>query len=309
MGNYPSTYRNPGDATRTISDIVRLLVHKQEDLSAFDVSHYFQQYRGPPEGAELVLSEYPVQYDRRSLDDHSGEDYPPLAAVLRLYADEPSAWESVLRALIRRGPDLHARVRRDREDMTRIGYPCYMSSCGTPLDELFGWNEDPFVGRTAADGWLRVLASEGHDPSNYLREEHILRGEDMHFTHPSNFWMGDDTPRKLFFELGDRPSVFWDWWIDPKSSISLLREEFKCLTQIRLDWLRLERWEECWPYPLPLSSRLYEEYGPGLWSSECEARVKLADDRAMARTKAKAAKLLRAQRGKRPRRVPGAWPM
>ena len=306
MRTYPLSY-GQGDTTRTILDIVRLLVHKQEDLSAFDVSHYFQRYFGPPEGAELVISEYPVEYDRRSLDDYSGEGYPTLAAVLWSYAREPSAWESVLRALIRRGAGLHARVRRDREDMNRIWYPCHMADYGTPLDELFRWNEDPFERRIEADGWLRVLASEGHDPSNYLREEFILRAEEMHFTHPSICSSDHDSPRKLFFELGDRPSVYWDWWIDPKSSISLLREELKCLTQISR--FHPETWEEYWPYAVPLWSRLEQEYGYEAWSSECRAREKLADDRAIARTKAKAAKLLRAQRGKGPRRVPGAWPM
>ena len=99
----------------------RLLAHNQEDLSAVDVSHYFQGYRGPPEGAELILSEYPVQYDRRSLDDdYYGKGYPTLAAILRAYAREPSPWESILRALIRRGADLHARVRRHRREIIEL---------------------------------------------------------------------------------------------------------------------------------------------------------------------------------------------
>ena len=211
--------------------------------------------------------------------------------------------------MIRRGADLHARVRRHRRYMNTVGYPCHMADYGTPLDELFSRNKDPFAAKIAADGWLRVLASEGHDPSNYLMGEFILRTEEMHFTHPSIRSADHRSPRKLFFEFGDRPSVFWDWWIDPKSSISLLREEFRCLTQVSLYWFGLSSREESWPYTLPLWSLLHQEYGHGAWPSECEASCKLADDRAIARTKAKAAKLLRAQRGKRPRRVPGAWPM
>ena len=68
MGTIPSHYGQQV-STRTMLDIARVLLHKQEDLSAVDVSHYFQGYRGPPEGAELILSEYPVQYNRRSLDN------------------------------------------------------------------------------------------------------------------------------------------------------------------------------------------------------------------------------------------------
>ena len=263
--------------TRPFLDIARLLVHNQEDLSAFDVSHYFQGYRGPPEGAELILSEYPVQYDRRSLDDYYGEGYPALAAILRAYADEPLAWESILRALIRRGADLHARVRRDREEINRLGYPCRMASYGTPLDELFSWKEDPFAARTAADGWLQILASEGHDPSAYLREELILRAEEMHFTH-SDIEVSDcdwEIPRKLFFVLGYRPSVFWDWWIDPTSPTSVLREEFKYLVMNpSRSLLKIRGWEEHWPFRYPD------------WSE-----------------------LRRRRRGrKRPRQILGAWP-
>ena len=95
--------------------------------------------------------------------------------------------------------------------MNRIGYPCHMASYGTPLDELFSWSKDPFAARIAADGWLRILASEGHDRSAHLQEEFTWRAEDMYFTHASVASVGYDSPRKLLFEFGDYPSVFWDW--------------------------------------------------------------------------------------------------
>ena len=290
-------------------DIARLLAHNQEDLSAVDVSHYFQCYRGPPEGAELILSEYPVQYDRRSLDDCHGEGYPTLAAILRAYAREPLPWESILRALIRRGADLHARVRRDRREMNRIAYPCHIASYGTPLDELFSWNKDPFASRIAADGWLRILASEGHDSSDYLREEFILRAEDMHFTHASISPVGYDSPRKLFFELGDRPSVFWDWWIDPTSSTSLLREEFKCLVTTSPDSLRIARgWEEYWPFTYPKWSELHQGYVRESLYLRCKELLSQADIRAAKQFRRNEANMARGQGRNRPRKIPGAWP-
>lgn len=279
-------------------DIVRLLTQRQEDLSAFDVSLYFQGYRGPPEGAQLILSEYPVQYDMSPTNGGCVSIYPTLAAVLRAYAKEPSSWESVLRTLIRRGADLHAEVPRNREDMKQIGYPCDMADVGTPLDELFRWKRDSSAARTTANSWLRILASEGRSPSTYLEEEFKLRAKGLHFTHASSSPLGYDSPRKLFFELGDRPSVFWDWWIDPKSSTYLVREEFKCLVTNLPDWLRVPRgWEEPWPFTHPKWSSLHQAYARE--PTKCKALLKKANERAVRRM----------ERREGPRRIPGAWPV
>ena len=118
--------------------------------------------------------------------------------------------------------------------MIEIDYPCAMAEHGTPLDELFTWNRDRSAAQTAAEGWLRILASEGYSPSLYLEEEMTLRAREMHFTLASRSSIGYDSPRRLLFELGDHPSVSWDWWNDPASSTFILREEFKCLiTTIR----------------------------------------------------------------------------
>lgn len=121
-------------------------------MSAFDVPLYFQRYQGPPEGAQLILPRYPVQYDMSPTDGGCWSIYPTLAAISRAYAKEPSSSESILRTLIRRGADLHAEVPRDREDMKQIGYPCDVADVRTPLDELFRWNRDSSAARTTADG-------------------------------------------------------------------------------------------------------------------------------------------------------------
>ena len=63
------SYNKDGVKTKTVLDIARLLVRKQEDLSALDVSQYFRDYEGPPEGAEFMLSKYPVLYDMCSRAD------------------------------------------------------------------------------------------------------------------------------------------------------------------------------------------------------------------------------------------------
>ena len=255
--------------------MARILVQGQKELSAFDISMYFEEYRGPPEGIELILSEYPAQYDKYSTDDGYGPMYPALAAILSAYGRDPSwesnlpsSWESTLRVCLRRGADLHAPVRRSRFDMSQVGYPCEMAEYGTPLDELFRFNKDSSASRRAADGWLRILASEGHNVSLYLETEWNWRARDMHFTHASTSAIGYDSPRKLYFELGDRPSVYWDWWIDPASSTSLLREEFKCLVTTSPDWLMIRKpWKESWPfvYPKAKAARARPLHIPGAW--------------------------------------------
>ena len=309
MRTRPSHYE-ARTSTKTVLDIARLLARSQEDVSEIDISRFVQEYRGPPEGMELILSEYPVQYDMRSTDDGNCSIYPTLAAILRAYAENPSPWEPVLRALVRRGADLHAPVRRDRGDMDQIGYPCHMAEYGTPLDELFRWNRDSVASRTAADGWLRILADEGHDPSAYLKKEFIWLAEDMHFTHASISSVGYDSPRKLFFRLGDCPSVFWKWWIDPTSSTSLLREEFECLITTSPEWLKVSRgWKEQWPFTYPEWFKLHQGYKKGEQLSHCKEMLKAADKRANRRINARAARSAQAQRSGRSRRVPGAWPL
>ena len=67
---------------------------------------------------------------------------------------------------------------------------------------------------------------------------------------------GHVNPRQLIFELGNQPSVTWDWWIDEDSPASLVREEFKhtgIFTDYGKDLDRLERvdedvvWAITWP--------------------------------------------------------------
>ena len=115
-------YDKDGVNTKMVLDIARLLARKQEDLSALEISLYFQEYEGPPEGVEFILSEYPAQYDICSKGDEYGQTYPTLPAILKACAGEPSPWESILRALIRKGANLHAPVRRDPKDMMEIGH-------------------------------------------------------------------------------------------------------------------------------------------------------------------------------------------
>lgn len=48
--------------------------------------------------------------------------------------------------------------------------------------------------------WLRLLASEGYSPSDYLEEEIALRARDMRFTHTSVNSVGYGQPTPAFLQ-------------------------------------------------------------------------------------------------------------
>lgn len=69
-------------------------------------------------------------------DNDCTQIYPTLVAVLKASARKSLLWETVLRALIWRGADLHAPVRRDPKDMDEFDYSRLMAEYGTALYEL-----------------------------------------------------------------------------------------------------------------------------------------------------------------------------
>lgn len=228
-------------------EIARLLAQAQEDFSAFDMSLWFRDYRGPPEGADFILSQDLAQ-DYICSADVSDQTYPVLAAILRLYAEDSEPWDPVIRTLIRRGADVHAPVHRYLRHLDQSEYLCPLAQYGTPLDELFMETLDPLEGQAAADGWLQILASEGHDILAYLKTESALHVKPIQLTHPSYQRLEeDDNERKLVFDFGACPSVSWDWWISPSSPASLLREEFKFMAITPPNGWLLYFWKDAWP--------------------------------------------------------------
>ena len=223
-----STFGQPSVITKNMIEIARLLTQAQNDLSAFDISMWFREYDGPPEGAEFMLSQDMSQYYICSTED-TDPLYPALASILRLYAIDSKPWESVIRTLIRYRVDIHAPVRRNlrRSDKSEFSY--HLARYGTPLDELFLYTLNPIEDEIAAKGWLQILASEGYNILTYLKKESALHIKPLQLTHPSYSSIGYDNERKLIFDFGARPSVAWDWLISPSSSTFPLREEFKAL--------------------------------------------------------------------------------
>ena len=294
---------------KRILDIMGLLVRKQE-LSEYDVSDLFGPWLRPIECVEVFLSEYPAEYDMCTRYDAFEMVYPALAGILCAYANQPSIWERLLRRLIRRGANLHGPVYRNPSRRCINKYPCPIAKYGTPLDELVNACENPLAAQVAADGWLRILASEGCDPSSYLQEEFALHARDMQFTYPPHEYHPFDIPRQLHFQFGGHPSVFWDWWIDPASSATLIRAEFKFLVGTSLRYPSTGKpWEECWPFTYPKWYISEHGWMQGQSKSQLEALLLVQDQRATRRLRRKAGKLARTQSSKRPQSVPGAWPL
>ena len=232
--------------------------------------------------------------------------YPALASVLRLYAKDFGPWDSIIRTLIRQGADVHAPVRRRLSYLDQSEHPCPLAQYGTPLDELFMKTLDPWQGQAAANSWLQILASEGHDISVYLQRESDLHIKPMQLTHPSYRTPGYDNERKLVFDLGTRASVSWDWWISPRSPAFLLRQEFKLMAISRPDWFLIARsWKESWPIRYPVWSELHQSYGDADSRKRHKKLLKLAGLRFAKRLAKKGQKSGRPQIYEEPRKVPG----
>jgi len=111
--------------------------------------------------------------------------------------------------------------------MSTSHYPCSISEPATPLDELFTFTQKTFEGSDAANDWLQMPSSEGYNVQAYLKEERILHAGQQQLTYPSIALAGYSNPRKLILELDPNPSVSWNWWINPQSPASLVRQELR----------------------------------------------------------------------------------
>lgn len=265
----------------------------------------FERYSGPPEGLEYLLSQDLLPYG----DPWANDDRPPvspLAVALGLYPRN-SAYKTLIQKLVREGADLHAWVSWPwLHAMEDEG-----SARNTPLDELFYYTESSFQAKIVGDDWLRILSSEGHDIRAYLLKEEAYHTRQMQriFLFEGIETDGCYPYRQLIFELGDIPSVSWDWWTDPESSAFLLLEEFKDMN-IRVDDLLLDpsydpSWKTAWPV-------IHAD-----WSDCCRWGVdirkhrnpcKIAQARAHKRLEKRAAKLARFHGLKFRITLPGSWP-
>ena len=115
----------------------------------------------------------------------------------------------------------------------------------------------------------------------------------------------DETPRQLLFNWESGPSVSWHWWIDPDSSTSLVREEFKYLLNADDPLIWWEGWKYSWPYRHPAWSQVLFDQDNELHERAHER----AQERANRRMKKKSMKSARAQGFGKREKMPGAWPV
>ena len=307
--------------TRTFIDILRLLIPKGDDISKNDRSAFFEMYNGPVEGLELMLS---PEFSHVSIlhddddDDNDQAHFPPLATALRIYGADMEQGECLLRKLVREGADLHATIPVYRYGLPwssgfwNYDYP--VSNINTPLDELFSQTDTPFEAKDVAKGWLHILWSEGIDVLAYLEAEISLHPLPTVLTYRSRIHWIPCTPRQLVFELGGKPSVVWDWYIDPESSAALLRNDFAQIASIPCFDGHDDSWDEFWPFQNPpwrgsdgqiRTERPRPRDFDG-WN-DFKRHMRLVETRATRREEKKAIKLARAQGRKWPSKMPGSW--
>ena len=267
----------------------------------------------PIEFTHLILSLDSVQcYMSQGPED--GTTMSILAETLFWFTYQPSALELLVREILRKGADIHARVPRKDQTLRKADRRLPYGVYGTPLDELFAHTSTPFEAKATADEWLQLLMSEGRDIRKYVEKERDLHVNDDFITWSSD---GDhDTEvRVLRFDLRSSPRVWWEWYIDPAASIPELRQEIDHIAMLDLDNQYLWRdWEDMWPYEYP---PWFEYFEP--WDNRDEEYLqrrrewkrinKLFHERTNRREKKKAAKAARAQGLKTKRsQMPGAWP-
>lgn len=197
-------------------------------------------------------------------------------------------------------------------------FPPLVNDYGTPLDELFKCSTTPDEARTVAVEWLGFLASKGHDVVAYLKKEMTLHSTEHELTIPAS-WHSDyqyHSLRELQFTFDDaQPCVWWEWWLDPASSMDLLDREFKQMVKYTSAFpIYMRSWTTSWPFCYPvwncvfdpddqLRSEKFEDEPPTEW---LEREYHFAMRRANRRLQKRLAKSTHSK-GLRYPQMPGAW--
>ena len=234
--------RQPVDVRLTM----RLLTMAQDDITADDVEKYCQTYSGPAEGAEVFLAacvhSNPFIYQ-------SDEACFFLGLALRWYGRGDRGWVNLIQRLLREGVDIHANISPSTSEASSIVK--YLR----PLDELFREISDPFDTNCSAREWLCMLSEAGYDVNDYLEEEIVLHSPSNFLTYQIQYldFVPDvELPRQLVFNMGVSPDISWDWWVDPASPASLVRQEYRHInfntyTSTKVEGITSE-WKINWPF-------------------------------------------------------------
>lgn len=314
-----------GSKNRSITDIVdtiRLLAQTQELFSTTDVEDCASYYCGQPEGVKLLLSQ------QCELEDGPAQGVALssahyFAAAVRNYGIGNRAWEPLIRRFIREGVDIHDRVnprydpylRFDAQITNDMSDTGNFWEYGTPLDKLFEDSRDPSESKESADAWLHILSDEGFNLQAYLMEEAAIHATQNQLTWEDSM---SSRCRRLCYETGETPSVWWEWCPSPLSRIPLVQAEYG---QISFDlgdgdlgFHYPVSWQDRWPFDhLEWSDDLRMWEAPPYYirdwkrSSEWWQQYVLAQERAERRFAKRARKLARGQERRTRSQMPGTW--
>lgn len=298
-----------GDLTlyeTAIVDTLRVLSQAQTDFSQNDIRYFAWFYYGPPSGIEFLLLQHANLTSTEGEEDEVVSAYA-FAKAVTLFGEGYSQWESVIRQLIRGGVYIHGRVHKRQIEPWYYETLQATKVLGTPLDELFEGTNTPLEARTISKSWIRILVSEGFDILAYLQEEITIHTAQHLLT-----WSNDLDYRKLIFQLGENPGVWWDWQLHPESGALLVRDPFKSLNSMN-DFGYVGVWRPDSPQRDPWPWR----YQKWLWLAwnleynmvEVSRRRDLAHARATRRVAKRASKMRRALGMKTASQMPGAWPL
>lgn len=279
-------------------DTLRILTKCQDHI----LIGLAEGYRGPPEGADLMLSLDLIEID--GSDEPSYQRvWPLLTIALNRNADNPD-WECFIRKLLRMRVNIHAPAQLPVSPRPSPGrpsdFPSMVSDLGTPLDQLMDQTDSPFEGHIEAQRWFSILESEGYDVRSYLEEEKALHASQGYLL-SSAYTRTPEPYRQLTFELEKEPPVVsWDWWTHPDSPAFLVLEEFK--------WMNGSYQNESWIDGAPTT------YWPFDGSNESDFHGYMDED-ARQRERVRTERRMRKQDKKQGKanghrnqfRIPGAW--
>lgn len=183
--------------------------------------------------------------------------------------------------------------------------------CYTLLDSLFEPFNDPTESEASSACWLKVLASEGFDVAQYLKEEKAVRDV------ARNCWLcnrksgpcenlrrfGESENRRQLTIDPQNLKVSWHWWIDPASETYILRDTFLDISMSKFHFPSWQYWQKFWPIMAPSWASKYRfsrDRYESLWEWE--------KDWVAGATEKHAKKLARKAKTKKMPKIPGAWP-
>ena len=123
----------------------------------------------------------------------------------------------------------------------------------TPLDELFALVEDPYQATSYAQECLDMLVEAGYeiDEVRLHLDQNLLTYPGW----PDGCGVFNNMSLQLLFDVDEDTSVSWDWWVDPASPASLVRQEFRHMNNRHRNTYLGPHWEEAWPFIYPRLSK------------------------------------------------------